>query len=539
MITIPVGMSSEVNSSRLSESGTRIETLGYFILTVLGFSFWFFMAVPFASHRETYWWLGMVHSRDFTEALGFISSTYRPLAQATTWLAYMFLDPSVFPTSVLRQALLQGFIYGLFVVAWWLIYSAAPERRLFALVALFTGGVFFSGYVHLFHVYGLFYVPVIVTLGALLRVHASGTFERRELWFAVVATMLVFWHPFATALFVGFYFGFCLDTFRQRSRAQHVQAVLILLAGMTAIAVMVVIFPRITTMVGTFPRTASMSVDTRFFGFLESYQTNEVNRAASVVAFLLAQMAAFSMGLSPKLKSVIFFIVSALSVVFLVKSIPLLFLWVFVALMKLLRLRCWRLFFLMLTATLLPFGGGIGSPMYALFAIIVAAYVTTLGWTSAENALSFIKPRYIAATVAAAAVILVMVRAGIHVPVLTRVATPLLAEREKTYQLEGILTRLHNSDYCGYEVAFVENAGSPVEDPDSAINRRGRPPAALPDVQLFWQNVLRCPGANTLQKKTGTAFVTFGGQQLANADSHFKVAGKYAGDAAVWIEDSK
>jgi hypothetical protein len=65
------------------------------------------MAVPFASHRETYWWLAMVQSRGFGDAFTFISSTYRPLHQAATWLAFLVLDPAVFPTSIVRQTLLR------------------------------------------------------------------------------------------------------------------------------------------------------------------------------------------------------------------------------------------------------------------------------------------------------------------------------------------------------------------------------------------------------------------------------------------------
>ena len=72
-----------------------------------------------------------------------------------------------------------------------------------------------------------------------------------------------------------------------------------------------------------------------------------------------------------------------------------------------------------------------------------------------------------------------MVRAEIKVPIVTSVARPLLAERERTYQLENILAWLHNSDYCGYEVAFAENAGSPIDSIDNAITRRNRPPASF------------------------------------------------------------
>ena len=152
-----------------------------------------------------------------------------------TWLAFLILNPSIFPTSVLRQALFQGFVYGMFVLAWWLIYRAAPQRRLFAMVAFVAGGVFFPGYVHLFHIYGIMYVPVMLTLGALLCFYASNTFEQTRI---VVCCGRGTSRPLAPVcnrslrrLLLWFY----LETFWQRSRAQHVQAVVILLAGMMAI----------------------------------------------------------------------------------------------------------------------------------------------------------------------------------------------------------------------------------------------------------------------------------------------------------------
>jgi hypothetical protein len=538
MMTNPVGKSLGSNDIAVSDRSSRNETAIYFILTILGFSFWFLMVVPFASHRETYWWLAMVHSQPFSQAFGFITSTYRPLAQVATWLAFQFLNPSIFPTSVPRQALLQGFIYGMFVLAWWLIYRAASQRRLFALVALVAGGFFFSGYVHLFHIYGIFYVPVMLTLGALLSFYGAGTFEKQEVWFAVVATVLALWHPFATALFVGFYFGFYLDTFWKRSGAKHVQAIVILLVGMMAIAAMVVIFPRITTMVGTFPRTATMGVGTRLFGFLVSYQTNEVNRAASLVAFLLTQMTIFSLELPPRVKLAAFLIVTALSAAFLWRNLPLLLLWFIAVLIKLVRLRCWSLFFLMVTAALLPFGGGIGTPIYVLFGIIVAAYVTPLGWPEAERTLSFIKTRYVVGAVIVSGFVLLLVRAGIEIPIVTRVATPLLTERERTYQLENILAWLHSSEYCGYEIAFVEDSGSPINSVENVITRRNRPPAGINDVRSFWSTVLQCQKAERSADTAETAIITFGGPTLRDLSPVFKVNGRYAGDATVWIKES-
>ena len=523
-----VGKISEFNDIYLFGPDARLQTFLYFIVALLGFSFWFFMVVPFASHRETYWWLAMTRTNGFAKAFSVISVTYRPIAQAVTWLSFLILDPRVFPTSVLRQALFQGFIYGMFVVAWWLIYRAAPQRRLFALIALVAGGVFFPGYVHLFHIYGIMYVPVVLTLGVLVRLYASSAIENREVWLAAAAILLALWHPFATALFVGFYFGFYIETFRQRSRTQHLQAVVILVVGMVAIAGLAILFPR---------ADAIMSLHTRLFGFLVSYRTNEVNLVASLVAFLLAQMVLFSMELSPRLKLAGFLFVSALSALFLLKSLPLLLLWLCAVLIKLLYLRCWSLFFLTLTAALLPLGGGIGAPVFALFAIILAVYVTPLGWSQREIALSFVETRYVTAAIIASAIILLMVRLGIYVPIVTGFASPLLAERERTYQLESILAWLHNSDYCGYEIAFVDDGGSPTDSVQTVMTRQHRPPAAAEDINLFWDSILRCNRDERSSNKDKMAIVTFAGPAVADSRPVFTVQGKYAGDATVWVGD--
>jgi hypothetical protein len=190
---------------------------------------------------------------------------------------------------------------------------------------------------------------------------------------------------------------------------------------------------------------------------------------------------------------------------------------------------------LMLAAALLPFGGGIGTPIYALFAIILAAYVTSLGWSQAEKALSVVKPRWVTAVIIASAIIILMIRAGIEVPIVSRVASRLLIERERTYQLEDILAWLHNSDYCGCQVAFVEDAGDPIDSVESAITRRNRPPAGLKEVQFFWDTVLQCQKGERPGNNAGTAIVTFGGPALANSKPVFEVGGRYAGDATVWI----
>jgi hypothetical protein len=514
---------------------SRRDTLAYFLLTILGFSFWFFMAVPFASHRETYWWLAKANSESFSYALSFIASTYRPLHQVTTWIAFQILDPSAFPTSVVRQTLLQLCVYVCFVVGWWFMFSTAPRRRIFALIACAVGGVFFSGYVHLFHIYGLSYVPVILTLGVLLHLWAAGTFSQHETKFAAIAVLLVLWHPFTTALFVGFFFGHYLETFHQRSPSQHARSITVLAVGTSAVGFCVIGLPYLVETSALLVETASRPVDTRLLGFLVSYQTNEVNWIASSVAYLLTIAVVVTVSRDWRLRLAAVAAATVLSVVCVRTGVPVILLWVLAALAKLITMRSWSLFFLGLTAALLPFGGGIGTPIHGLFALIVSAYVTALAWPQPDMALARVNTRYVAGLVAIPVAALLIIRAGIGVPGLTRVARPLLVERERTYQLESVLAWLHNSEYCGYTVGFAEVADNPIDSVESAITRQYRPPSSQSDVQLYWNTVLMCDRANR-RGTSGTAIVTFGGPPLADARSVFEIEGQYGGPVTVWVK---
>src|SRR5439155_16436752 len=108
-------------------------------------------------------------------------------------------------------------------------------------------------------------------------------FAGREIWFAAVAILLAFWHPFATALFLSFYFGFYLESYRQHGRHRHIQAAIIFIVCAVALA----------AVLGRSPRTSAMPLGARLFGALVSYETNEVNLIASVAAWLMTYLVVF------------------------------------------------------------------------------------------------------------------------------------------------------------------------------------------------------------------------------------------------------
>jgi hypothetical protein len=270
---------------------------------------------------------------------------------------------------------------------------------------------------------------------------------------------------------------------------------------------------------------------------LVSYRTNEISALASIIALLLAPLGIFSLPLGFRLKVTACLGVSILTVLFVVSGLPVLFIWLFIAAVKLILLRAWSLLFLFIAAFILPFGGGIGAPIYGLFAIVVGVYVTPLGWVRGEQALSFLAARHIWTAIIASVMAVGAVRAGMQVPVLTSVANPLLAERERTYQLERILSWLHNSPYCDCDIAFVRNGGNPADAVEEALNRRNRPPASLPDVRDYWNAIMRCQKAASLGERT--VVVTFGQEQAPASTALIRVPGRYAGEATAWIRYSQ
>ena len=163
-----LSIASQIRATMTKNS--MLETLAYGALAVLGFSFWFWMAVPFASHRESYEWLGFVGSHwTLVDFLTSTASTYRPLSQGLMGAVYIWTGLGAFPSSTLVQGVVQVVVYAGYVIAWLAIYQKHPQRRSLALWAALAGLVFFAPYTMLFHPWGLFYFPAIGVIAWLTR----------------------------------------------------------------------------------------------------------------------------------------------------------------------------------------------------------------------------------------------------------------------------------------------------------------------------------------------------------------------------------
>src|SRR5262249_25105096 len=136
---------------------------------------------------------------------------------------------------------------------------------------------------------------------------------------------------------------------------------------------------------------------------------------------------------------------AALALLTAVAGLPVLPLWLAWAAAKSVRHGRWTMAVLLAACALLPIANPTGSPTYTLFGILVAACASTLDEPGIESGLRVLNGATAAAVVGALLVLALAVRAGWPVPGVSRLARPLLAEGERTRQLEVLASRLLDS----------------------------------------------------------------------------------------------
>jgi hypothetical protein len=512
---------------------SMLETLAYGALAVLGFSFWFWMAVPFASHREAYEWLGYVGSHwTLVDFLTYSVSTYRPLSQGLMGAVYIWTGLGAFPSSTLVQGVVQVVVYAGYVIAWLVIYQKHPQRRSLALWAALVGLVFFAPYTMFFHPWGMFYFPVVGAIAWLTRLGENSVSRLQFTCLAICAIIFLFWHPFASALILAYLGTDVLVTLVKRRQLST--DMFFAVAGVTGVALAVLLAMR-TIPVGYYDSYSSDDqgwIASRLSGWVASYKTIEVNYIASAVAMLVALVTAWSVPLARYWRGMSLLAVGLTCLLLLNLQLPLLLVWLAIALVKLMFGGRWRLAAMLFSASLFPLGSGIGAPIYGLFAVMLACYASAI-----DEPLAVWISNKLSGTVIAAGVIAVMLVAlaerWIDLPGLTTVARPLLAEKDRTYQLEAGLQFIASSPLCSRDISFVESADPPRYTMNNVLERSHRPPSGLSDVLRFWTTA-RCSPTVPQEKQPPPLLLTFGSQRLACGTPVFEVSSRFAGHMIVY-----
>lgn len=485
-------------------------------LTLLGLSFWFFLGFPYANHNESFAIVAQLRHMSFGEALTEIIypvANYRPLGQGVAWLGYHW-GGSIFPVEV--------FNYLVAAAAWVLLFTALRERKVFALTALVVGGAFFTGYIYLFHLHGVFYSPMLLLIGALFWL--DNDFSRsRFAATSILALVAALFHPYALLIYAAGVAGMAVE--RRRSLAGHRALIGGALTGGLALFIVLSLSERRTHV-----RTLTEMLD----GLVTSYQMVEINTIVSAAAALLAVVTALSLPGGAKLRYGATIGTVACGLLFIWAGLPVLFLWIALCLVKTVLLKKWWLALVLLCTAAFPAPTATGSPTYAIFVLMVCAAILPYGSTRLEERLG--APARIAAvvTIPAALLLLIPLRLGVDVPVVSTIARPLIAEREKTFQMEEIVSWLLESEYSDYEPMLYREVRNPTDASDS-IDRTFRPPTNQNDLGMY-VSALRGAGAPPYSASK-VVLIGFGGDLLPPGRELLVLPGAAAGEAQVVLPD--
>lgn len=477
-------------------------------LAAAGLAFWFVIGLPWGPHNESFDWVVRLEQRTLWQALfeKFPSVlSLRPIGTGAAWILYRLggHDPGF--TEMVNAALA--------VLAWGWAAHTMRETRVFAVLAFVVGGVFFAGYIWVFHLHGLFYGPLLLYVAALVRA-ARGPLDVRTLlgvFTGALVTALV--HPYALPLALVFVAGAALETPRLRTREGLVGLAVV---GFGVVAAYLLLVPSYNRDMGGDP----------LLGLVTSLRTTEVNAIGSAVAGLLAAWTASRTfpGAAGAAAASFTLLLAAAGVWLNMPVLPLWFAW---AAIKSLRRGHLTLAALVAGTAILPLANPTGSPTYAVFVVFVAACASATGEPLLESRLLGVKPWPVAGVLAAMLALALSVRAGVAVPVVASVARPLLAEGERTRQFTGLADTLLAGPWRGHAVRFLHPAVNPTET--DAVDRRFRPPTE--DSHLATWLDWKRGGPPTV---ADTLVFTFGGEVAAGMDTVLLARGRYAGDALVW-----
>lgn len=392
-------------------------------LTVASLLLWFGLGFPWAHHNESLVWVADMAGKPLADAFSLSPirpvQSWRPLGVAEAWWGWAATG------DIWLQQLLN---FGVTAAAWWLALRATSARLAFGFAALVTLAGFFSPYIYLFHLHGVFYGPLLLFQAWLL------LRERQPIDLGWKATAIVFSAGFVAMLFHTFgflyYAAFLGAAWLEASwRDQRIAR---LAPTLVAMAIGVA-FVKLSVAAATDIGTADVVL-----GLLTSYRALELNALLSALAAALAVIAAAVAGLGRGRAARYAVLAAALSLALFAAGLPVVFGWIAITAWRALAGLRFRVAALISLGALLPAATSTGSPTYTVFVVMPCLLMTVDGLVTPESWRARLRGLAVAA-LAITAALLLLLRLGVPVPVVDKLAQPLRAEGEKTHQMRAAL----------------------------------------------------------------------------------------------------
>lgn len=481
------------------------------ILSVASISFWFWLGFPWDNHNESFLWEVDLAQARFTDL--FTSNpvhsviNYRPLGLLVAWSTFKLTSGEIWLQQIVN--------FVITVLSWAIACLASTNRQVFAVLSFVCGAVFFSGYIYLYHLHGVFYPPLFLFVSLLLfyqRQTVSLDWKPALLGLAAAAVTALF-HPFALLIFVAYVVGVWLQCIKAGRPVRPAAAVFCIVVSL-AVAFLLV------------GRSSVMGMDDPIDGFIWSYRMLTVNSIATAVGLFLAAIAGLSIGSSVKTRIACAGVALFATIILSWAGVPVVVSLVLISLGAALFEGRIALASLIAACAVLPLATGSGSPTYAIFVLMPCMVAIADGFKPMPvgRALQGFNLLVIVSTVVA----FVALQAGTNFPAARRLITPLMAERERTQQMKSVFNWLEANPEVSGELTLCNPGTAPSSQPDSSIDRRYRAPL---DILSFRYYVRSHFGQRLMNGQP--LYVCFGGQNMPGTKALWVVNGEWAGPASV------
>jgi hypothetical protein len=269
-------------------------------------------------------------------------------------------------------------------------------------------------------------------------------------------------------------------------------------------------------------------------GILGSFKATEVHWSLSLLAAMLTGLALLDLVNDSGTRLVAAAGLLSCCALWAWAGLPVLLVWAAASLVRSALFKRWMLAGLVSASVLLPAISPTGSPTYAVFALVACVVATGIDNRLLKLNHLRIEPLVACCLASGAVVLVLMLRSGIHIPFIFRFAEPVLAEREKTYQLEEIIDWWRASPYRNLRLVLYRDAADPIQLSSRLGTRRFRPPTYQKYLDIYDGHVVTAATSDALEKLV----VTFGDDELLGQHILTTVDGRFAGPARVHLVDS-
>lgn len=504
------------NNKYLQPRGITRASAVYLLLAVSGLSFCFFLGFPFDNHNESYIWLVRLSQNNLVttatrQIVGGIE-TFRPLGMANAWLGYR-LTGNIY----LQQILNWLFAVSSFI----LLFAAAGNKILFSFFSFIICTCFFSGYIYLFHLHGVFYGPFQLYVSGLVYI---ATRQRKLsssllVLISLITLVVSLYHTFALLVFCAFLAGYLLQLSKKEKASEYIKLIFAIVLTL-AFAKLILVSKEMK------------SLQALTNGLLASFRLAEVSKNFGWIATALTLFT-----IVPLIKNITNRFIAGcgiilISILLIYAGIPVLMLWVAACILKTITEKNMVMTALIAATAILPLGSSSGSPTYVVFVLMICAFAT------AENKILYIADSIVLKRISVTVIVLLAIclfaiKKGYRVPGASSAITPLLAEQEKTRQLKNIIAwKLANKEYATFGIALYDSTELPVNSKNAVI-RTERPVARQGDLDGYLDYFSgEKHGSNA--GKPQQLYITFGNKILQNKQLIFSVQGPWNGQACVF-----